>query len=364
MLKPWLVIAAIGIAVFVQACSQQRPEAAPKAERPFKRIGSTFSIQYTKWLSGEWGGPGVSPKWEDSLRQILDLRVDVIRLTAQWKDVEAEPGRSELARGLTLCGERKVPVILCVGIKVPRWPEVHIPDRLKQQALKPEAGIDPGELNTSATGIGKPFRSFLEALLKQYGNDPRAESIQIENEPLEAFGDPARSVPFSFLKEEVTLARQLTKKPLTVTMGAGLTGKLLLDPKRPQKTLKQLLTLPVQRVGLNLYGEVVESGFGIVYEAGDKEWQTVGQFVSQIRKAKMIPFAAEVQAEPWGDPAKFNYRDSAGNPFTPADYRKVLKRTEQLGLEEILLWGLEFQVACEQQGNKAWLQVTRSIIAR
>lgn len=347
--------------------------AAPVPFHSFRYVGASFSINHTKWLSDEWGGPGTGKQWETVLDELLDLDIGCLRLAVQWNQVERSDGNfdfTEVEYVLDRCQVRGVPVLLCVGVKAPRWPEVHLPQQYKALAQTQGDELASHELNTTKQGISKPLRRYVRTMLERYGNDPRVEAIQIENEPLEPFGNPKLSVALATLKEEVELARTKTSKPIAVTFGAGLTGTLDRMKRQRQQILDDLLSLKTDWVGLDLY----QRGFvrygslpSWPFNASNEHWRIADRFMEQVRVTGKVPFLAELQAEPWEtDPNRVDFHHPDGNgSLTPASYAAVLRNACQLtGVDRVYLWGLEFQLACANQGNTAWLEVTKDFLQK
>lgn|GEM_PF-582613 len=361
---------AVGLIIVIGLLLLKRDTSIPtfKGEIFLRQIGANFNIQHAKWLAGEWNGPRVGPKWQESLKEILSLKPAILRLSMQWENIETRLNHydfSEIDEALELCEGAGVPVILCLGVKSPRWPEVHLPDFYQVAATE---GAKNKELNTSPTGIKQPLLAFVATAARRYGQDPRIQAFQIENEPLEPFGDPALSVNLGFLKAEITLVRERSEKPLMVTFGAGLTNPVLSEAKAVRQTiLDQLLTLDVDWIGLDLYqkGVVRKPLIGDVqFNASGDHWQLAADFVGQIRRAGKKAVIAELQMEPWeADASKMDFRDPQGNvSLKPADLISIYGRASELTIEPILLWGLEFQVACKHQGNSAWWEATKQIM--
>lgn len=371
-----VLLLAIGVLIWQWRKGRYEQEQADKLNalphHTIKHVGASFVISHAKWLSGEWGGPGVGPKWQDSLEQILELGLSPIRLAVQWDQVEKAQGQfdfTEIDEALAICAKHRAKVILCVGAKTPRWPEVHLPDFCKSAAT----AIPGDELDTSDSGIGIWLGQYIETTVKRYANNPTVEAFQIENEPLEAFGDPKRSIPLASLSNESRAAHRIvesTIQSIAVTMGAGLTGTLGQMKTEYQQILDHLMggLIASDWVGLDLYQKGYGRLYGITgsFTAGADEWLQAQEFVRRIKAAGKQPFVAELQAEPWeADSDRLDYKNPTGNrSFAPADCLTVFDRASKIGVDTILLWGLEFQVACSKQGNQAWLNATRQIIKR
>lgn len=337
--------------------------------KPEFQIGTTFSVDYARWLAGEWGGPAAGPPWQQSLKTILSYNLSPIRLAAPWNSIELEPGQYDftiLDEIIKICHQQESKIILCLGVKSPRWPEVHLPafyrsfltgrSRSFSRQLKFDSELDAA------------LNRFLNVMAKRYGDDERVSWFQIENEPLEPFGDPALAVPYSHLAEEINLVKTITDKPLLVTFGAGLTGDFRLMRHRRQRILDQLMALPVDAIGLDLYvsGFVNYGRLTGQFKASKAHWEIANGFIEQIKAAGKEPMISELQFEPWeADIAKIDLQNADGNKsLVPGDLAAVWQSALKLEVATILVWGLEFQVACARRGNRRWLTETAKLISR
>ena len=85
------------------------------------RIGTTFSAKQCGYLQ-------VDAK--KTLKEILQTKFDLIRLSAYWDEIEPQDGIfdfSSLDWQIAEAKARQIPIILTVGMKGPRWPEYFIP---------------------------------------------------------------------------------------------------------------------------------------------------------------------------------------------------------------------------------------------
>lgn len=336
-----------------RAARNREPASVPARRARIAKIGTSFSISHAEWMNGKFNGPDVGQPWEESLKAALPY-FRVIRLSVPWNEVEVAPGKFDMSRfekAIALCAKAKVPVILCLGGKTPRWPELYVP-KWYLSRLEGKEDLD---------AVMSEVLTYMTAVLAEYGNDPRIEAFQIENEPREKVGSPNLIVSPQMLEYELANARTLTKKPLILTMGAGMT-----DDGAPLamrfEYLDQLLAHKPDRIGFNIYQKGFWKGHG--FEGSPECWAMVKEMVQRAKAAGVEPFIAELQAEPWEEkPDKVDFHTADGNAsLQPATYREVVYRAEELGCDEALLWGWEFQHACANQGNRAWLASTRTLI--
>src|SRR3989344_7049599 len=98
-----------------------------KAPTPEKiKWGVVFSQKHEKDLGLDW---------RESYLAILDeLEVKNIRLIAYWDLIEQEEGKydfEDLDWQIKEAKDRDVAITVVMGMKVPRWPECHIPEWAK-----------------------------------------------------------------------------------------------------------------------------------------------------------------------------------------------------------------------------------------
>ncbi len=329
----------------------------------------TFCIPNAEWLNGRWKGPNnriVGLAWEEVLEQTCQLGFTVIRLTMQWDQVETSPGHYDyrkIEKALAICAKHKIPVVLCLGAKTPRYPETFIPDFYKQ-ALMAELGAT-ASLHLDQ-GPGKVLGAFLTESLNRFAKHSSVRAIQVENEPLDPLGDLGLSVPVGLLQQEVAFVHHAApKQPIVLTMGAGLTDASVSETKRVRfPMLQALVEMKPEQIGFNLYQAGNMNGKD--FEASEGQWRVVEDLMRQTRAAGIESIVSELQGEPWEkDPGAVDFVNPNGNrSFTPGDYQALINRTSAMGFKEVWLWGIEFQLACRHQGNNAWLNVTKALLNR
>ena len=124
--------------------------------------GITFSVRMAEEL-------GLEPK-ETYEAMLRELAPQGVRLVAYWDRIEREDDVfdfSELDWQMDRAAETRVPVILAVGQKVPRWPECHVPSWAR------EATWDMGPTSAKATAgkqaTGEKYKTelfeYLEAVV-------------------------------------------------------------------------------------------------------------------------------------------------------------------------------------------------------
>ena len=167
--------------------------------------GVTFSYPYAKSLGLDWKAA--------YLAILDDLKPKRVRLSAYWDEVENTQNQfdfnndpqnqSELNFQVNQAGRRGVKIVLALGRRLPRWPECHDPSWIGK--------LSADELQTAQL-------SYMEAVVRQYQNDPNIIAWQVENEPfLSTFGI-CPALDTNFLDTEIALVKKLDpSRPVIVT---------------------------------------------------------------------------------------------------------------------------------------------------
>jgi tetratricopeptide (TPR) repeat protein len=161
------------------------PAPAPRED---VSLGMTFSTRYAEGLGLDWR--------ETYLALLDEVGVKKMRLPVYWDLVESTKGAynfSDVDWQIEEASKRGAEVILAVGIKVPRWPECHIPGWVGESPEARRSGI----------------LAFIDTTVNRYKDTGTIVSWQIENEPFLRFGI---CPPFdvTLLDEEIALTETPT----------------------------------------------------------------------------------------------------------------------------------------------------------
>ncbi|MBI4119635.1 MAG: EamA family transporter [Parcubacteria group bacterium] len=134
--KGWVLVGKItavliiALGVIWLAAGDYLHTTAPDPERPIA-WGITFSQKFSREL-------GLN--WKENYEAILnDLNAKHLRLIAYWDLIEPEDGKfdfADLDYQIRRAEENGAEIILVIGQKVPRWPECHYPEWIKQQVTR------------------------------------------------------------------------------------------------------------------------------------------------------------------------------------------------------------------------------------
>lgn len=314
------------------------------------KIGTTFARGYAESL-------GLDPK--KTLDEIIKLGLNPIRIGVYWEEVEIKPGQFDFSNFdwiVEKLSYAKIDIILAIGAKTPRWPEFHLPEFIRAKYhFKNKEVINNNDFLADV-------KVYLKKVLDHYKNEQQIKYIQVENEPFEPFGPNKWTLSLKFVAEEIKYVREMTRLPIIITNGG-------MDPIPPiighvygkYKRLGECLNQNTDLVGLDVYPiipqKVLEKYF--YFKAGESQWKKLAEIKNQIENnkgQKKKAWITELQAEPW-EPKKMNTANPLANPSCNPDLvGQYLKKCQQLGFEVILLWGVEFWLACQNDGNNQWIK--------
>lgn len=300
------VLVGIGLALIV--LSRFPPV---NSDRPVS-WGVTFSNKFSRQL-------GLNPK-ENFKAVIEDLKVDRIRLVAYWDDIEKEKNSFDfynLDWQINEAQKRNVKIILAIGMKVPRWPECHLPDWVKTLSVEEREN---------------ELKLYLTEIVKRYKNNKTIKIWQVENEPFLSFGEcPKRGK--NFLSDEISLVKSLDKsRPILITES----GEIGLWP-RAAKSGDIFGTTMYRRIYNKYFGRVnyhLSPDFFIL-----KERMT--RFLINDYNKKFI--VIELAAEPWM--AKQIYETLPEEQLKSFDldfFKDTVNYAKLTGFDEYYLWGAEW----------------------
>ncbi|MCK9446068.1 beta-galactosidase [bacterium] len=150
--------------------------------------GTNFSVKQTDFL-------GLNSK-ETYLAILKDLGVKNVKISVHWDLIEKEKGVydfSELDWQVAEAERNNANVILAIGMKVPRWPECHLPTWAR-------------DLNKEEQQVA--IMEMLDMVVSRYKNSKALTMWQIENEVFLKFG----ACPWTdeeFLKKEIAFVKSI-----------------------------------------------------------------------------------------------------------------------------------------------------------
>jgi len=143
--------------------------AAPSPVAEPQIYGVSFSAPHAE---------GIGLDWQETYQAILtDLNVKHLRLAAYWNEISPEEGVFDfvdLDYQMDQAAAHDAQVILSVGRKLPRWPECHEPEWVKEY---------------SEVQQQQYLLDMLATVVDRYKNHEALRMWQLENEPLLNFGE-------------------------------------------------------------------------------------------------------------------------------------------------------------------------------
>ncbi len=283
--------------------------------------GLTFSSKFSKQLNHDS---------QKSFKAILnELKPNNIRLIAYWDEIEKNKDIFDftgLDWQMDEAQKRGVNVILVVGMKVPRWPECHLPDFAEELSIeKREETLD----------------RYLKKITERYKNKAVLYAWQIENEPFLWFGEcPERGK--NFLSSEIAIVKSIDPiHPIIVTDS----GELGFWYKAAR--LGDIFgTTMYRRVHSNLFDYVdyhLPPDFFILKEK-------LIRFLIGNQNKKFI--VVELAAEPWLK--KQLYETTIKDQFKVFDlefFKDTIDYAKAIGFDEYYLWGAEWWYYLKVNGH-------------
>jgi hypothetical protein len=215
---------------------------------------------------------------------------------------------------------RGVAVTLAVGLKVPRWPECHLPDW---------AANDDGSPDRAA------LLKFLRAAVERYRASAALARWQVENEPYLAYGVCPETTEDE-VGEEIALVRSVDPAhPVVMTVSGEL--------QRWGPTARQ-----ADLLGYSVYRETWNRYVGRVrYPLPPAFYRLRARLAGEADA-----FVSELQAEPWF-PEPVSHRAPAewAASFDAEDLRRNVEFASMIGAPEVDLWGVEWWYYLREMGE-------------
>lgn len=300
-----------------------------------------------------WRAQALGLDYRRAFARLCQLGFDIVRLSASWREIHVE-GYDHLDWLISHAETVRQPVVLTVGMKALGWPEFYLPD-----------GFTPGDVRVQRHALG-----HVRSVVARYRGRSNVLGWQIENEPFNRSGPQGLWIPRIVVRREANAVRELDpSRPLSVTTFARFDDGLDRASTRHQSKWKRRLGLaiPAEREALSILrrgdiiGVDVYRSISWVDGAGAehlsravpdqlewvRRWQTIA--TSQGKRF----WVTEAQAEPW-EPR----RNSAGDPMTiqPRDAASLVDALAGIGVEAILLWGSEYWLWREEEGDRRWIE--------
>lgn len=253
---------------------------------------------------------------------VLDeLGVRRVRLPVYWNDVESSQGTydfSDVDPYMDAAAARGVGVTLVIGMKIPRWPECHVPTWV---------GEDPRDA----------LFAYLDVVIARYKDHPALVRWQVENEHHFPFGE-CPTPDLALFDDEVRFVRAHDPAtPLQLTVSG-------------EQEVWAGTAEPADVLGTSLYRFAWNPTTGLVVFPHPPEFYRL-QAAAIARYVDHVVIS-ELQAEPWFENGVIP--DAVADRyalFTADRLREHVAFARRTGLPEIYLWGVEWWYDVAQRGD-------------
>jgi len=279
--------------------------------------GITFSSKFSRELGLDW---------QKNFEAVLnDLQPKKLRLVAHWDEIEKEKGVfdfSEMDWLLDRSTAAGTKVVFVLGMRVPRWPECHIPEWAK---------------NLSVEDRETALRDYIGKVIERYKDNKAIEMWQVENEPYLWFGEcPERGE--DFVQKEIKLVKSIdSSRPVLVTDSGefGLWYKAVLLGDVFGTTMYRRVN---SRFFSPIFGEAIEYPIGPDFF---RLKERVVRFLTRDYRKRFI--VVELQAEPWSVKLLSEIPlEKQIDLFSPEYFKETIDYAKRTGFDEYYLWGAEW----------------------
>ncbi len=278
------------------------------------REPKVFGVTFSKFFAEKLG-----LDWKKAYEEILaDLGARYLRIPAYWSEVEPKKGEwffDDIDWQLEKAKEYNAKVILTIGRKLPRWPECHIPDWVRNM--------------TPSEAEGQKLLNYIKAVVERYKDNPAVIAWQVENEPFLLFGEcPLASK--EILDAEIKLVRSLSDKPVIIS-DSGEFGIWFGAVKR------------ADIFGSTLYRHVYTESIGYLTYPLPPVFFRLKQGLVKLFVGQKPMIVVELQAEPWMP--KMLYETSIEKHFkhfNPERFKAILSYIRGTGFDTFYFWGGEW----------------------
>jgi hypothetical protein len=302
---------------------------SPKAKKV--EYGLTFSYPYAQ---------GLGLDWQKTYLAILDeLKPKYIRLSAYWNSVEPEENGYDyksLDFQINEASKRGVKIVLAAGRRLPRWPECHDPEWIKD--LSPDV-LESHQL------------SYLETVVNRYQGNQNIIAWQVENEPFLSLFGPCPKVDKAFFDTELALVKKLDPaRPIVVTDSGELSTWMNAWPR-------------ADIFGTTLYRYVFNDVFKTYWTNHYPAlfYRFKAGLMNILYPGKQVAIM-ELQAEPW---------TTKGIPNTPIDeqfktmsmdnFNTILGIAKSTSFSPQYLWGAEWWYWMKEKGHPEFWEKAKEL---
>jgi hypothetical protein len=309
--------------------------------------------------------------YRKAFTRLESMHFRVIRLSVYWDQVDQE-GFDQIDWLMSEAQRAGQPVVLAVGMKGLGWPEFYIP-----ASAMPADGLTKGQDVASDANLRDATLSFVSDIVLRYRDNSMLVAWQIENEPFNRAGPQRLWIDAGFLRDEITIARQLDGHHRPLVVNAFSHFNLLFDQASARQgfDLRQWLGFEAdsaERDGLSVLrkGDVlgldVYTAIGYQFLGQDHMSRADGDWPDRLAKVRDLArrqgkqaWITEAQAEPWESDAN-SYTDPKST--SPQAIRSLFANLKDAGFSTVLFWGSEYWLWRADQGDSRWIDTIKAIL--
>jgi len=308
--------------------------------------------------------------WQRAFKQVLGLGLDPVRLSAFWDEVDSR-GYDDLDRLVDEAAGAASELVLTVGMKAQGWPEFYIPGRLLPAAApRSDVAAASAVLRTEAM-------QFVAATVERYRRQDAVAVWQVENEPLNPSGPRGWWIGPEFVAEEIATVRTLDpQRPVALNVFSRFNTWLDVASIRHGFDLSRLLGSTARRpeaealtllgrddiLGLDVYRRIGYSRLGRRVLTRSRHWRSnAARWAARAAAEGKRAWVLEAQAEPWEPPLRGNGRPQS---CRPEDVAATVRGLWDAGCATVLLWGVEYWLARDANGDGSWLAAVQEAAVR
>lgn len=305
-----LAVYFVFVAVFGFLYAGPKPEPTPIQDATW---GINFSQKQARALELDWQ--------ETYLALLDDLGARHFRIPVYWDEVEEtrdEFNFEEWDWQLDQLHERGGTAIVAVGIKLPRWPECHLPDWVD--------GVSQEEKEEELLG-------YIEAVVTHYKDHPAIEYWQVENEFfLYPFGEcPPPNA--DLLDREIALVREIDPSRQIMITDSGELSTWIPSGRR------------ADIFGSTLYRIIYNEHLGFVeYWFFTPTFHARKEAFLHLFRPDLEVIVIEMQAEPWVTvlPLSDASFEEQAKSMSVQQFEKNVDFALNIGWDTFYLWGAEW----------------------
>ncbi len=294
--------------------------------------GITFSPSYATDL-------GLN--WQKAYLAILDdLKVENIRLSAYWDEIEKTKDQYDFSRldfQINEATRRDTKIILAIGRRLPRWPECH----------------DPAWLSSlTAEQTNAKLSDLIKKVVNRYKDNKNIIFWQVENEPMFAWFGLCPTPDENLLKSEVALVRSLDASRSIIVTDSGELSTWRKAAKYPD-----ILGTTLYRIVWNK-----STGFFSYWFLPPAFYHYKAVITEFFHPNIKSFFVMELQMEPWtmGKPMAQLSPAEQQLSFNLQRFQTNVSYAKKTGFSQVYLWGVEYWYWLKEQGQpKIWQEAKK-----